>query len=685
MAAASASSEDDRVTPGGAAAVKRVGLVVWLALVVIVAIWTERRIDHRADAPAREPAPRTATAAATVPHRQVAAAAAPDDATPLRLDGRVIGPDGRDVAGAVVTLDPDASRSTTTDAAGRFSFDPVEPRVYSVTASAARLMAGPIAWPVHDAARPLVIRLAEGASAKVLAVDEAGEPIPDAQVTVRVREWPSTARTDEHGQATLAPLQPGLAFVSVEAPDHAPGHRTISIGAAGNADATITLYRGWPLSGRIIDEHREPIAGARIAVMTGSERLYSAPIRSNERGEFTIPALVRGSYTLDVSDDEHAPIKEPVDVDRTAVRGIEIAMIPGGVITGVVVDDRGNPAPRAIVAANYSGRIWQTTADSDGRFELRGLPSVPLTVRAETAVARSHALAADLSRLPETNLDLVLDLVGAIAGTVVDDRGTPLAGVAVNAYPDYPHVPRWLGQAPTSAQSITDDRGAFALTGLPDLPYLLSTKWGANTPATWPLHGPVAHIGDHVQLTLPSNGRLIGRLLDTTGAPLADVTVQVALTRVVTDHDGAFDLHDVPPGSYDVTFSGRNAFYFTKQGVEIRPGTTTDLGTLTTPRGRILVGRVVDTTGAPVSGAKVELGVIRPAPTDPDDPPAGFHAYLRTSADPDGSFRIGLPPAPMIVIASDLFYDASPPTPIPGALASPGDPPAITLVLRDRR
>jgi hypothetical protein len=118
VAAASTSSEDDRVKPGGAAAVKRVGLVAWLALVVIVAIWTERRIDHRADAPARAPgpAPRTATA----PRRPVVVAAAePDRAGPLRLDGRVIGPDGRAVPGAVVTLDPDVARSTTTDAAGR--------------------------------------------------------------------------------------------------------------------------------------------------------------------------------------------------------------------------------------------------------------------------------------------------------------------------------------------------------------------------------------------------------------------------------------------------------------------------------------------------------------------------------------------------------------------------------------
>jgi hypothetical protein len=283
------------------------------------------------------------------------------------------------------------------------------------------------------------------------------------------------------------------------------------------------------------------------------------------------------------------------------------------------------------------------------------------------------------------HLDLVLDLVGAIAGTVVDDRGAPLAGVTVNAYPDYPHLPRWLGQAPTSAQSITDDRGAFVLTGLLDLPYLLSTKWHPNASTPWPLHGPIAHIGDHdVRLTLPSDGRLIGRLLDTTGAPLAHVAVQVSLTRVATDHDGAFDLQDVPPGSYDVTFSGRDAVYFTKQGVEIRPGSTTDLGTLTTPRGRTLIGRVVDTTGAPVGGANVELGVIRPAPTDPEDPPAGFHAYLHTSTTPDGRFRIGLPPAPMTVIASDLFYDPATTT-VPGAVASPGDPPAITLVLRDRR
>src|SRR5262249_36880330 len=158
-----------------------------------------------------------------------------------------------------------------------------------------------------------------------------------------------------------------------------------------------------------------------------------------------------------------------------------------------------------------------------------------------------------------------------------------------------------------------------------------------NRFTTWPQHGPIAHVGDHdVRLALPASGRLIGRLVDTTGAPLARVGVHVALTGVATDRDGAFDVRDVPPGSYDLTFSGGNAVYFTNPGVEIRSGTTTDLGTLTPPRGRSVVGRVVDTTGAAVGGAKVELGVIRPAPTDADDPPAGFHAYFQTSSDPGG-------------------------------------------------
>ena len=45
-----------------------------------------------------------------------------------------------------------------------------------------------------------------------------------------------------------------------------------------------------------------------------------------------------------------------------------------------------------------------------------------------------------------------------------------------------------------------------------------------------------------------------------------------------------------------------------KRDVQIEPGKTTDLGTVTALRGRRLAGKVVDSTGAPVAGAKIKVG-----------------------------------------------------------------------------
>jgi len=101
----------------------------------------------------------------------------------------------------------------------------------------------------------------------------------------------------------------------------------------------------------------------------------------------------------------------------------------------------------------------------------------------------------------------------------------------------------------------------------------------------------------------------------------------------------------------------------------------------------MLAGRVIDASGAPIGGARVEVGVIRPDPVDEDDPAGGFHAYRSAVAAPDGTFRVTrVPPTRMTVIASDAAGGSSDPIVLPGnpagSLEVPDDPPPVTIVVR---
>jgi len=83
------------------------------------------------------------------------------------------------------------------------------------------------------------------------------------------------------------------------------------------------------------------------------------------------------------------------------------------------------------------------------------------------------------------------------------------------------------------------------------------------------------------------------------------------------DRDGSFRSTRVPPGEHWLSFQSPDFIPFNQTMPPVQSGATMDLGTIRVPRSRTLFGRVVDSAGAPVGGAHVEVGVIR-APTDRD-------------------------------------------------------------------
>jgi hypothetical protein len=221
-----------------------------------------------------------------------------------------------------------------------------------------------------------------------------------------------------------------------------------------------------------------------------------------------------------------------------------------------------------------------------------------------------------------------------------------------------------------------------------DLVFVVSANHGNTQSTRWPSPAIAsARTGDReVRLVVPSRGRLTGRLVDEAGAAIDNATVGLGLHSATTRHDGAFEIRDVTPGRYQVMV--RVGDIASRVNVaEIRSGEITDLGTVSLLRrhSRALAGRIVDAAGAPVGDVCVELGVIRPPPVDEDDPPGGFHAYRTVYTTPDGLFRIpDIPPTPMLARATDPAYRDSTSIAIPTLAVSPGDPPAITLVVSPR-
>lgn len=534
----------------------------------------------------------------------------------------------------------------------------------------------------------------------VTVVDEARQPIKDAEVRLGGLAE-RTARTADTGTAKLAPVAPGWIIVKASAAGYAPGSGFLTVGSAGaTGELTITLRKGYAVSGHVIDEAGKPIAKVRVTAsgglwggtLDGGNASDAHDATTDDKGAFTIAALARGSHTLVAVDGEHAPGRSPpITVSEKPVTSVEIMMKAGGIISGTVVDSAHKPVPFATVRVAGSGQqIWQTaarqaTTDQKGAFELRGLTRGKLQVRAESDTAASKIADADLSDKPHLEgLELVLDVAGTITGIVVDDKGVPVPEVGVNAFPDF------LGGASTTGLALaglssttTGGGGEFVIHGLPDGAYRIWAARRAGGFGEWGQQGIPAKTGDKdVRITLASPGMLTGKVaLAGSNVPPKLVTVALGFQPPTPASDGAFQLKDVTPGSYDVTFRGLEFAELIQHDVKIEPGKTTDLGTVTVTRGRTLTGKVVDKAGAPVAGAKVKAGAMLISVADPDradsiDALSGVHS---TVSDQDGRFTLaGIPEKATNVIADHPDRGRSLAVAVPEGQA---DPPAVTLAL----
>jgi protocatechuate 3,4-dioxygenase beta subunit len=620
-----------------------------------------------------------------------------DPEGPLRLEGQVVDGDGHGVGKAEVTLESVPPRTVTTEDDGTFVFDKLVGRTYELSASSGELV-GTATYKLMAGGDPVVVRMGAGAAIEVTVNDEKGQPIANAQVNVP-EPIKREGKTDDKGHATVKGVKPGWVSVEASAPGYATGNNFTSVGSAGaTGKLAITLRKGAAVSGRVVDEAGAPLAKVRVIARDrdGWSRDRGEQT-SNDKGEFTFPALAPGGHVLAATDGEHAPAESspiPVKVDR-AVTGVTITMKAGAVAAGVVVDGDGKPVSYATVrVSGKGGEAWRSTArqattDQQGKFELRGLARHKMVARAESDLAASKLTDLDFTaKAAERELRLVLDVTGTISGVVVDDTGKPVPEVSVNAFPDLLSGEQMDGlMLAGMSAATTDGAGSFALHGLPDGSYRLSAaRHSVSFDESWGKQSTPAKSGDkNVKITLGAPGTLVGRLALETGAAPKLGYIQVGQRPATpTTATGTFELGDLEPGPYDLHVFGPEFAEYVKHDIKIEPGKTTDVGTLTVVHGRKLVGKVVDNSGAPVAGAKIKLAEMlfssaNDTEQDSTESWEDLSGIRTTTSDQDGSFVLaGVPQKATTVQADQPDRGRSLATAVPEGLQ---DPPPITLVL----
>lgn len=355
------------------------------------------------------------------------------------------------------------------------------------------------------------------------------------------------------------------------------------------------------------------------------------------------------------------------------LRRVSLDAAIGASIAGRVVDPAGSPLAGAEIrvttthTSNGGERTsWSppVTTATDGRFLVQGLEPGTHVVHATLLDFRDATLPLGPIGDAETRADveLVLDEGGTISGRVVWPDGSGAAQAEVDVGNSVERDLRFQ-EAPTWK---TDDEGRFELKGLGAGPFTVRASHdGQATSADahpWTAQVKDVAVGTHgLVLTLDAGHAITGRVVDQDGAPQQSfrVTVQPAgsdkrdgvRTQEFTTGEadaGRFVLRGLTEGAWNVSASTDQHAPSAAVTCSV-PNADGEL-TIVIQRSASLAGRVVDTSGNGVAGARVTALVSAPRSMRAVDKGRWLQAQGVTTQD--GGFRIeGLCPGSVRVEA----------------------------------
>ncbi len=591
----------------------------------------------------------------------------------VRIDGRVVGPDGAPVAGAHVGVRDDYAdkgqqwTSVTTAEDGGFALIFDTERVkdsYGVAAIAEGFgLGGADAKPGETVEIALP---AEGEPITGTVVDADGVPIDGAEVTVwgipgggsgpfgrtSTYDWEHApaAITGGDGRFSIGGLPPdATAWLRTDAEGYAGRHETQRDNWPRTGDdISIELQREAVISGRLTRDG-EPLEGVRIGAQGHhSTRTmgYGDAVTGND-GAYTIRGLAAGTYNVivDAPPEWTAVAQEGIVVESGQhVEGRDFEAIEGVVVRGTVTwADTGEPIPDVWVGAygpaHPSSTAWVqvTRTDETGQYLMHLPPGLNRVYGGTPEGGRDREpreYKQEIAPDDEPVFDFRITRAPDLVIRVVNPDGTPAPGVDVY----------WCGGGELSASRIepqqTNAQGEVAVV------YRSRGHSGALAYALDEERGLVAatvvasadEAGGEVALTLQEAATATVAAIDGEAAPVTDAVFRVWFDdaspdvglpiNVQANADGVAEIAPLPPGiGMRIGPDRQFARYLANrderwQAVELQPGEVVELAPLTIIRGGFsLRGSVIDEAGEPVEGATVQpLNVFmwsgEPAVTD---------------------------------------------------------------------
>ena len=265
---------------------------------------------------------------------------------------------------------------------------------------------------------------------------------------------------------------------------------------------------------------------------------------------------------------------------------------------------------------------------SDGSFRLV-TPMVPGFFE----VQQSGVVLRDLVRigpgLAERESTLVVEAAGRVRGTVVDQEGTPLAGVTVSLRQETdPMKMIRRGSRVRPARAGTDEQGEFDFWSVPaDMQMSLQAEKD-DAPTVWKQVMVAAGESLDVRLEIDPGHAIAGRVISSRGEVIAGAKVEarhsaISLSaarsgnvddrrvRGETGDDGRFELLGLGPALFDLRVKAEGFAEGSRTDIQVVAGGVELNEDIVLTEGLVISGVVLDDQDAPVPNPT--LGFLKPS------------------------------------------------------------------------
>jgi len=334
-----------------------------------------------------------------------------------------------------------SSRSARTDGGGAFVLESVAPARYRFSASKSGFAEGVLEDVDVSSGAPVRIVVRSGGTiyGRVIGLEE--RELSQVMVTARSGMSGASAAVDPAGNFKIegAPIGTVQVAASMQSPSFIGGRtsptQTVEVAAGSAQQVNIEFRSDTAIRGRVT-RNGMPLAGATVMFYSISSRSQSsASVSTDEGGQYTVPGLEPGEYSVNVMDlQRFSPYSTKYEVRGSGTFDIDFKT---GSVRGRVIDATTNePVSDASVqfrAASSDTRMVRSSAtDTTGAFSIDFVPPGPYVITASKDGFGNQVLETNIGEAGRDDIELRLARNDGVTLRVVDGRdGRTLNATAI--------------------------------------------------------------------------------------------------------------------------------------------------------------------------------------------------------------------------------------------------------------